>query len=58
MILQNSSHANNQMQNLFVNIEYSPAIYTHKYDQSRTRIFTAGGPLPASLYGNYAGLWS
>ncbi|XP_015117989.1 DDB1- and CUL4-associated factor 12 [Diachasma alloeum] len=41
----------------FQNVKYTPAIYTHCYDQSGTRLFTAGGPLPANLYGNYAGLW-
>ncbi|EAA03757.4 AGAP002260-PA [Anopheles gambiae str. PEST] len=37
--------------------KYSPAIYTHCYDSSGTRLFTAGGPLPATLIGNYAGIW-
>ncbi|KAK0181363.1 hypothetical protein PV327_003655 [Microctonus hyperodae] len=41
----------------FQNVKYTPAIYTHCYDASGTRLFTAGGPLPATLYGNYAGLW-
>ncbi|XP_051165458.1 DDB1- and CUL4-associated factor 12 homolog [Leptopilina boulardi] len=41
----------------FQNVKYTPAIYTHCYDQSGTRLFTAGGPLPPNLYGNYAGLW-
>ncbi|CAG9818416.1 unnamed protein product [Phaedon cochleariae] len=40
-----------------INIKYVPAIYTHCYDASGTRLFTAGGPLPATLTGNYAGLW-
>ncbi|KAF2900881.1 hypothetical protein ILUMI_05286 [Ignelater luminosus] len=39
------------------NVKYVPAIYTHCYDSSGTRLFTAGGPLPANLTGNYAGLW-
>ncbi|XP_034938952.1 DDB1- and CUL4-associated factor 12-like [Chelonus insularis] len=39
------------------NIIYTPAIYTHCYDASGTRLFTAGGPFPESLYGCYAGLW-
>lgn len=39
------------------NVKYVPAIYTHCYDNSGTRLFTAGGPLPATLTGNYAGLW-
>ncbi|XP_052795128.1 DDB1- and CUL4-associated factor 12-like [Mya arenaria] len=34
------------------------AIYTHQYDDTGTRMFVAGGPLPAGLWGNYAGLWS
>ncbi|RWS24820.1 WD-repeat protein-like protein, partial [Leptotrombidium deliense] len=34
-----------------------PAIYTHQYNKSGTSIFAAGGPLPASLQGNYAALW-
>ncbi|XP_022126380.1 DDB1- and CUL4-associated factor 12 [Pieris rapae] len=38
-------------------VKYVPAIYTHCYDDSGTRIFTAGGPLPAPLIGNYAGIW-
>ncbi|KAL4227384.1 DDB1- and CUL4-associated factor 12 [Mactra antiquata] len=38
--------------------EYPNAIYTHQYDDTGTRMFVAGGPLPAGLWGNYAGLWS
>ncbi|KAL7295929.1 DDB1- and CUL4-associated factor 12 [Trichogramma pretiosum] len=41
----------------FHNVKYTPAIYTHCYDASGTRLFCAGGPLPTNLYGNYAGLW-
>ncbi|VVD03974.1 DDB1- and CUL4-associated factor 12 homolog [Leptidea sinapis] len=41
----------------FNQVKYVPAIYTHCYDDSGTRIFTAGGPLPAPLVGNYAGIW-
>jgi len=37
--------------------EYPNAIYTHCYDPAGTRLFTAGGPLPAGLFGNYAALW-
>lgn len=33
------------------------AIYTHCYSPSKTKLFTAGGPLPLGLYGNYAGVW-
>lgn len=42
------------MENL-ANVKYVPAIYTHCYDSSGTRLFTAGGPLPATLIGNYCG---
>lgn len=41
----------------FMDQEYPNAIYTHCYDESGTKLFTAGGPLPAGLWGNYAGLW-
>jgi len=41
----------------FQQIKYVPAIYTHCYDHSGTRLFSAGGPLPANLVGNYAGIW-
>jgi WD repeat-containing protein 40A len=37
--------------------KYTPAIYTHCFDMSGTRIFGAGGPLPMTLCGNYIGLW-
>lgn len=40
------------------NMEYKPAIYTHAYDSTGTRLFVAGGPLSFNLAGNYAGLWS
>jgi WD repeat-containing protein 40A len=40
------------------NMDYKPAIYTHKYDDTATRLFVAGGPLPANISGNYAALWS
>jgi len=49
---------NPEDQELMHQSEYNPAIYTHQYDHSGTRLFTAGGPLPASLRGNYAGLWT
>lgn len=41
----------------FMDHHYPNAIYTHQYDYTGTRLFTAGGPLPAGLWGNYAGLW-
>lgn len=42
----------------FVDDESHPnAVYTHEYDKSGTRLFTAGGPLPAGLSGNYAAVW-
>ena len=37
--------------------KYLPAIYTHCYDSSGTRLFAAGGPLFSDLLGNYIGLW-
>lgn len=40
-----------------IQVKYTPAIYTHCYDFTGTRLFAAGGPLPANLYGNYAGIW-
>lgn len=50
-------HADELYREVFWNTEYNPAIYTHCYDPSGLRLFAAGGPLPASLQGNYAGLW-
>lgn len=41
----------------FMDQEYPNAIYAHCYDDSGTKLFAAGGPLPAGLWGNYAGLW-
>jgi len=37
--------------------KYMPAIYTHSYDSSGTRLFAAGGPLQNSQMGNYVGLF-
>lgn len=41
----------------FQNQKYLPAIYTHSYDFSGTRLFAAGGPLQCGLKGNYIGLF-
>ncbi|XP_074650193.1 DDB1- and CUL4-associated factor 12-like [Tubulanus polymorphus] len=41
----------------FMDQDYPNAIYTHCYNDSGTKLFTAGGPLPAGLHGNYCGLW-
>jgi len=41
----------------FMDHTYPNAIYTHQYDSTGTRLFAAGGPLPAGLWGNYGGLW-
>ncbi|KAK0054019.1 DDB1- and CUL4-associated factor 12 [Biomphalaria pfeifferi] len=41
----------------FNQCQYPNAIYTHCYDENKVRLFAAGGPLPAGLYGNYAGLF-
>lgn len=37
--------------------KYVPAVYTHCYDSSGTRLFAAGGPLQNSQMGNYVGLF-
>jgi len=37
--------------------KYMPAIYTHCYDVSGTRLFAAGGPLQNQQMGNYVGLF-
>ena len=41
----------------FQNQSYLPAIYTHCYNSSGTRLFSAGGPLQCGVTGNYIGLW-
>ncbi|CAH8585961.1 unnamed protein product [Heterobilharzia americana] len=33
------------------------AVYTHEYDPSGTRLFTAGGPIASHFHGNVAALW-
>lgn len=53
----NLQYPDEEFMDVIQHIKYTPAIYTHCYDASGTRLFTAGGPLPANLYGNYAGLW-
>ncbi|VVC26945.1 WD40/YVTN repeat-like-containing domain,WD40 repeat, conserved site,WD40-repeat-containing domain,WD40 [Cinara cedri] len=45
------------MEGNFQHVKYTPAIYTHCYDYSGTRLFSGGGPLSTDLSGNYAGLW-
>ncbi|CAH1795744.1 unnamed protein product [Owenia fusiformis] len=42
----------------FYDQEYPNAIYTHCYNETGTQLFTAGGPLPAGLWGNYAAVWA
>ncbi|XP_011856598.1 PREDICTED: DDB1- and CUL4-associated factor 12-like protein 1 [Mandrillus leucophaeus] len=45
--------------NYFGGMEVFPnALYTHCYNWPEMKLFVAGGPLPAGLHGNYAGLWS
>ena len=36
---------------------FTPAIYSHKWDQSGTRIFFCGGPLACGLDGHFCGLY-
>ena len=60
IIFKNSSFQNQSDQ--FVNDygnnqRYAPAIYTHCYDTSGTRLFAAGGPLQIGLKGNYLSLF-
>ncbi|KAK3583565.1 hypothetical protein CHS0354_026154 [Potamilus streckersoni] len=42
----------------FMDQQYPNAAYTHKYNDMGNKLFVAGGPLPAGLWGNYAGVWS
>ncbi|XP_012331815.1 DDB1- and CUL4-associated factor 12-like protein 2 [Aotus nancymaae] len=45
--------------NYFGDMEDLPsALYTHCYNWPEMKLFVGGGPLPAGLHGNYAGLWS
>ena len=44
-------------QDFFTDQEYPNAVYTHQFDEAGTRLFAAGGPLPAGLWGNYAAVW-
>ncbi|XP_003931155.2 DDB1- and CUL4-associated factor 12-like protein 2 [Saimiri boliviensis] len=45
--------------NYFAGVEELPsALYTHCYNWPEMKLFVGGGPLPAGLHGNYAGLWS
>jgi len=39
------------------NPKYSPAVYTHCFDNSGTRVFVAGGPLQCTMKGNYIALF-
>lgn len=52
---------NRQESNMFHpqdgNQKYSPAVYTHCFDSSGTRVFVAGGPLQCSMKGNYIALF-
>lgn len=37
--------------------KYLPAVYTHCFDSSGTRLFAAGGPLQSGTEGNYIGIF-
>ncbi|CAH8540744.1 unnamed protein product [Schistosoma turkestanicum] len=41
----------------FFNQRRMLAVYTHEYDPSGTRLFTAGGPIASTFHGNVAALW-
>lgn len=57
MFMNFQRHDENYRDIFFDNV-YPNAIYTHAYDDTGVRLFTAGGPLPAGLWGNYAALWA
>jgi len=42
---------------MFTNVNRRMAIYTHHWDQSKTRLFMGGGPLLLGLKGCYAAMW-
>lgn len=44
-------------QEIFLNLPCPNAVYAHCYDEYGTRLFAAGGPIAASLVGNYAAMW-
>ena len=52
-VLQNKDTNSPLMHETYLN-----SIYTHNYDDTGTRLFTAGGPMPSDVQGNYAGIWS
>ena len=52
-----SDHLIHNMMDMVHNQKYYPAIYTHCYDSSGTRLFAAGGPLQFNLKGNYIALF-
>lgn len=42
---------------IFASHRNKPAVYTHEYDLSGTRLFAGGGPIAANMHGNVAVLW-
>jgi len=56
LLFQSEQYIHNMM-DMVHNQKYLPAIYTHCYDTSGTRLFAAGGPLQFNLKGNYIALF-
>ena len=57
LFFQRDDHYMQEMEGPLHHTKYMPAIYTHCYDQSGTRLFAAGGPLQCGIKGNYMGLF-
>ena len=52
-----SCEAHEETYSPFEEESYTPAIYTHCYDKSGTRLFAGGGPLQRDINGSYIALW-
>jgi WD repeat-containing protein 40A len=56
----NSGHtvSSEMFDDMFHDYPVPNAVYTHCYDPSGSRLFTAGGPISAAGCGNFATIWS
>ena len=52
-----SCEAHEETYSPFEEESYTPAIYSHCYDKSGTRLFAGGGPLQRDINGSYIALW-
>ena len=52
-----SREAHEETYSPFEEESYTPAIYSHCYDKSGTRLFAGGGPLQRDINGSYIALW-